>query len=540
SFEIYGQLLDSQANQIGENDFRISEMGPPNNPDYNAYSPSVAYNSVENEFMVVWYGEDDRDGRIPGEFEIYAQIVNAQTGGLIGVDSIAVSFVGLNGDVARSAQYPDVSYNQDANEYLLVWSADDSKDGRVGNEFEIYGQTLDAAGNEKLNNDFIISEMGVDGDNNFDAFRPKVVYQASTEQFVVLWRADDNVDGEFEIFTQRLDGQTLVRLGLTSQQISQAGPDNSLLYDARRADVAVSPHSNKLILVWEQEDETESQIEGEFEIFGSSLLNTDFVIDSSISGSWYDLSRSGEGYIVQILPNDRVLMVWFSYLPDTTEQAWFLGTGFVKHNRIVIDNAIITQGGIFGSNFDPAQVQNSPWGSVSFEFNTCRAGVVSYQANSQAYGHGDHSLNRLTTINGLACGEVVVQDEDPLNAITGSWYDPSHSGEGWLLEYLGNNRVVMYWFTYDDQGQQKWMLSVGEVSGQMVMTFDNAIMTNGTSFGDGFDPDRVNQFPWGSIEMTVNDCNSITVAYESSIALYGQGQLDARRLTSLDGIDCSL
>jgi hypothetical protein len=44
--------------EIGTNDFRISDMGPDGNADFDAFPPSVAYNPTNNEYLVVWYGED--------------------------------------------------------------------------------------------------------------------------------------------------------------------------------------------------------------------------------------------------------------------------------------------------------------------------------------------------------------------------------------------------------------------------------------------------------------------------------------------------
>ena len=539
SFEIYGQLLNSDANEIGNNDFKISDMGPANDPNYNAFSPVSAYNSTNNEFLVVWYGEDERGGRVPGEFEVYAQRINATNGNLIGTDSTSVSFVGLNGDIARSARFPDVSYNKDLNEYLIVWSADDSKNGHVGNEFEIYGQVLTATAQEKGKNDFIISEMGPLGNNSYDAFRAKIEYVPATKQYVIAWRGDDIVDGEFEIYAQRLDATNQVRVGATSQRLSHAGIENSLLYDARRVDIAVNPNNSELVVVWEQEDETATQVEGEFEVFSSRLQLSDFAIDATMTGSWFDPNRDGEGFIVQILENNIALVTWFTYLPNQPEQAWVIGTGTYRNNRITIDNMLLTSGGVFGPTFDPNNVQRLPWGELSIEFNGCNSATINYQSTDISYGYGDHNLTRLTNVGGLNCN-VQNQTVDRLNGLTAAWFDPSHDGEGWFLEYLGNNTVLMYWFTYNDVGQQQWFISVGEVDAQDVIHFNETNITNGTFFGNAFNAANVNRLPWGTIEMSINGCQSLTVNYDSPIAIFNQGLLEAVPLTAIADTTCEL
>ena len=47
--------------EIGANDFRISFMGQ--DALYDAFRPAVAYNSTENEYLVVWHGDDNSGHR---------------------------------------------------------------------------------------------------------------------------------------------------------------------------------------------------------------------------------------------------------------------------------------------------------------------------------------------------------------------------------------------------------------------------------------------------------------------------------------------
>jgi hypothetical protein len=76
-YEIHGQLLDAWGSEIGENDARLSSMGPLNNAAYDAYNPALAYCGTKDEFLVVWQGDDARDTYdahlIEDEYEIFAQ-----------------------------------------------------------------------------------------------------------------------------------------------------------------------------------------------------------------------------------------------------------------------------------------------------------------------------------------------------------------------------------------------------------------------------------------------------------------------------------
>ena len=59
--------------EVGTNDFRISDMGPDGNVNYRAVNARVAYNPANNEYLVVWYGDDNTGLLVDNEFEIFGQ-----------------------------------------------------------------------------------------------------------------------------------------------------------------------------------------------------------------------------------------------------------------------------------------------------------------------------------------------------------------------------------------------------------------------------------------------------------------------------------
>ncbi|MGJ8695278.1 MAG: hypothetical protein ACSHYF_03110 [Verrucomicrobiaceae bacterium] len=72
--EIRGQLLSPVvANPIGTSNFFLSDMGPDNDPNFNAHTPMVGVNSSNGRLLAVWSGDDDQQGRIEEEFEIFGQ-----------------------------------------------------------------------------------------------------------------------------------------------------------------------------------------------------------------------------------------------------------------------------------------------------------------------------------------------------------------------------------------------------------------------------------------------------------------------------------
>ena len=57
---------------------------------FGAFNPALAYNSLNNEYLVVWQGDDSTDG----EFEIFGQRLNAATGAGIGANDFRLSDMG--------------------------------------------------------------------------------------------------------------------------------------------------------------------------------------------------------------------------------------------------------------------------------------------------------------------------------------------------------------------------------------------------------------------------------------------------------------
>ena len=129
-----------------------------------------------------------------------------------------------------------VVYNPTAGEYLVVWEGDDMDEGRVDEEFEIFGQRLSATAAEIGTDDFRISSMGPNGSTFYDAREPDVVYNPVDDEYLVVWNADNDVpphaDQEFEVYVQRLVGATGAEIGEDDRRITSLGPpgnDNFLV-----------------------------------------------------------------------------------------------------------------------------------------------------------------------------------------------------------------------------------------------------------------------------------------------------------------------
>ncbi|MDD5724015.1 MAG: hypothetical protein PHY29_09825 [Syntrophales bacterium] len=262
--------------EVGTNDFRISDMGGTGNANYGAASPAVAYNSTNNEYLVVWTGSDDTGSLVQGENEIFGQRINAATGAEVGTNDFRISDMGPDGNADYAANSPAVAYNSTNNEYLVVWFGDDNSGSLVDGENEIFGQRINAAtGAEVGTNDFRISDMGGTGDTSYFALQPAVAWNSTNNEYLVVWWSDDDtgslVQGEKEIFGQRINAATGAEVGTNDFRISDMGGTGDTNYFAACPAIAYNSTNNEYLVVWYGDDDTEPLVNDELEIFGQRI-----------------------------------------------------------------------------------------------------------------------------------------------------------------------------------------------------------------------------------------------------------------------------
>ncbi|MCH9698783.1 MAG: hypothetical protein K0U68_11830, partial [Gammaproteobacteria bacterium] len=194
---------------------------------------------------------------------------------------------------------------------------------------------------------------------------------------------------------------------------------------------------------------------------------------------------------------------------------------------------------IFGDNFDPSSVSRENWGDVTITFDSCDTASMQYESNDGTES-GTLNLSRLTNLDGLKC-------ELPANASTqalpseaakksGTFFDPTHDGEGAVIQILENNSAVVYWYTYDQSGNQVWILGTGTFDGTTI-TVDNAITATGGILAN-FNPNDVVRETWGNFTITYSSCTEATLQYNSSVSGFGSGQQNLERLTTPKGLEC--
>lgn len=116
------------------------------------------------------------------------------------------------------------------------------------------------------------------------------------------------------------------------------------------------------------------------------LSGTGYAITPGISGTWFDIDHDGEGFLIDVGADTAakggatMVAAYYTY-DDAGGQAWMIGNGTITGDSVVLD-MFITDGGIFGSAFDPVNVNQTAWGTLGFTFSDCENGVMTATPNT--------------------------------------------------------------------------------------------------------------------------------------------------------------
>ena len=259
-------------------------------------------------------------------------------------------------------------------------------------------------------------------------------------------------------------------------------------------------------------------------------------LEAGHSGAFKNPLRTGEGSYIEILGDGRVLVYTFSYRPDGTGPAWFLGVGDIVGDSIVIEDLLRPTGTRFGAGFNSEDIDFSQAGAMSISFPDCKAagngGSVVF-SGSPALGY-ESLLTRAARISQITgCGEPAANNA----GLSGSFKDLARNGEGIVVEWLTNGQVLVIFFTYDLDGNQYWVLGVAPPDGKSV-TMEALYPSAWSRWGSQFDPDEVELSTWGDFTLTWTSCNELTFAYHSDLPGFGSATRNYTRITNLAGTSC--
>ncbi len=246
-----------------------------------------------------------------------------------------------------------------------------------------------------------------------------------------------------------------------------------------------------------------------------------------VTGSWYNQPTSGQGFEINVIPDlygpgqGLFFAGWFTY--DVTApggRRWYSVSGQVSSSNPVATLQIYdTEGGIFAS--PPSVPTHGVLGQAFFSMSDCNTASFQYTFTDGSGRAGTIPLTRIApNITCAANGGNAAVSSDYL--LSGSWYDPSESGQGILLDINPNiNFFGGAWYTFlrSQNG-----VAVSGPAGQDWFTFGATNFINGSSSLTGIpivestggvfnNTTPVTRSQVGTVDITFQSCSSMTWTY---------------------------
>jgi len=121
--------------------------------------------------------------------------------------------------------------------------------------------------------------------------------------------------------------------------------------------------------------------------------------------------------------------------------------------------------------------------------------------------------------------------------ISGLYYTPETDGNYIQLQRAFDGNIVVIWNTFDSTGTQAWVYGVGSYHNGVVMA--DSYRNLGGQLQPGAGASTATVTSWGVLEVTVHNCNHITVEYESTDSNFGSGTFEAQRIAFVHDLGCS-
>lgn len=228
-----------------------------------------------------------------------------------------------------------------------------------------------------------------------------------------------------------------------------------------------------------------------------------------------------------ILDEDSAVELPFNMPTDWQESTFkFVGSGAYFNHAYIKETGNGGKSRVWAWNFTGAGLL------MAGEGNTVTHAEYFRQIGNDIYFYGEDEQV------GMALRKIpdaLIKPLPPLGAVTGSWYDPATSGQGFVLHPVDNDYTVISFYGFEDNGKPLWLTGVG--ASPLKPGYTNEITMNVNSGGNfgSFSPDNINEQPWGTLKITFSTCREATAEFDG---LSGQQTMNMVRLAGLEGINC--
>ena len=262
-----------------------------------------------------------------------------------------------------------------------------------------------------------------------------------------------------------------------------------------------------------------------------------FPMQSVHSGSWYNPEQSGHGLAFEVLPNNIGLVYWYVY-DNQGNQMWLIGTGPYDGKSFQADMTILN-GAMFPPDFNSNDLEQNLWGTINIEFTGDKSMSYSWiPRNDSVFDAGQMNMQQISRMHTENENTNEGSTDQISMSHSGSWYNPMQSGHGLAVEILPNYLGLIYWYVYDEEGNQVWLLGSGTYEGSQ-LNLDMTHVTGGM-FPPAFNSDDLTLTHWGTATLTLDNCNNGTFAWhpDETQTTFTSGQMSIQRITQLAGLEC--
>lgn len=119
---------------------------------------------------------------------------------------------------------------------------------------------------------------------------------------------------------------------------------------------------------------------------------------------------------------------------------------------------------------------------------------------------------------------------------TGSWFDPSQSGHGIMLEFLPDGQILVTWFVFDNAGNRDWVQAIGHFNDEIAKL--SAYQVDGGQFPPAFNSGATDLVYWGTLSIVLYGCDSGAMTWMPDRQGYRAGGMPLARLSSIAGQTC--
>jgi hypothetical protein len=244
-----------------------------------------------------------------------------------------------------------------------------------------------------------------------------------------------------------------------------------------------------------------------------------------LTGSWFKAAESGQGVEVEFYPDlaapgsALVSGAWFTFdsgaAGGADRQRWYVFNGNATRGATSIP---ITIGQNVGGNFAAGPVTTATVvGNGTLAFADCNNATLTYAFSDGSGRSGTIPMTRITP--NVTCVSAGTPPANGDFSLSGNWFDPATSGQGFVFEVNPLAPVVFFaWYTYSPTGQMAGVAGQRWYTGQGAFTpgSRSIALTLGETTGGVFDqptPASQKTVAVGTATVTFMTCTSAQLAY---------------------------